>query len=70
VSGSTGCDNLGTLTDERRLAAGITIGVASAALVLGIIGTVVWAKKRPEPGTALACGLGPGAVNCELKVAF
>lgn len=64
-----GCDNAGTLSSSRRLAAGTTIAAASAALVLAIIGTVTWAKK-PEAGTAIACGLAPGAVNCELKVSF
>ena len=65
------CKNLSELTSARRVALGTTIGAASAALVLGIIGTVVWAtNSRPEPGTAIACGLGPGAVNCELKVSF
>jgi hypothetical protein len=65
-----GCDNLGSLKDRRTLFLGTTIAAGSAALVLGIIGTVVWANNRPEPGTAMACGLAPGAVNCELKISF
>jgi len=64
------CKNRSDLVSRKNLSLGTTIGAASAALVLGIIGTVVWTTNRPEPGTALACGLGPGAVSCELKVSF
>jgi hypothetical protein len=65
------CYNRSDLAARQRLSLGTTIGAASAALVLGIIGTVVWAtNSRPESGTAIACGLGPGAVNCDLKVSF
>jgi hypothetical protein len=64
-----GCDNVETLSSSRRFAAGTTIAAASAALALAIVGTVTWVKK-PEAGTAIACGLGPGAVNCELKFSF
>jgi hypothetical protein len=61
-------------TDEeetfRTVALGTTIGLASAAAALAIVGTIVWATNKPEPGTSLACGLGPGAVNCGLRFSF
>ena len=70
VATSPGCHKSSTISSERHLAIGTTIGAVSVAAVMAIIGTVVWATNKPEPGTAIACGLGPGAVNCELKLSF
>ena len=66
------CDNRGDLVSNKSLALASTIGASSGALLLAIIGTVMWStNSRPESGTALAsCAPGPGAVNCELTISF
>jgi hypothetical protein len=72
MGGANGtCLKRDTAVSNRRLALAATIGASSGALVLGIIGAVLWStNSKPESGTALACAPGPGAVNCELKIAF
>jgi tetratricopeptide (TPR) repeat protein len=65
------CDNRDTLVLWKGLTLGTTVAAAAGAVALGIVGTVVWAtNSKSEPGTALACGAAPGAVNCELKISF
>jgi hypothetical protein len=65
------CPNRSTLVLEKAFAIGVTAGLAAGAAALSIIGTVVWSKThKPEPGTALACSPGPGAVHCALQFSF
>jgi hypothetical protein len=65
------CDNADGLNTRRRIALGTAIGAGSAAVIAAIIGTVVLVRNsNSEPGTAIACGAAPGAVNCELKISF
>ena len=72
MGGSKGtCLNRSTAVSNRRLALVATVGTSTGALALAIIGAVMLStNSKPESGTALACAPGPGAVNCELKIAF
>ena len=63
---TVGCDIGGSLTTERNLAMGATLGVGAAALTMGLIGALSWHSAPPaaKKHSALDCSVSPFGVTC------
>ena len=59
------CKNDSTLTGERNLAIGMTVGLGAVAITTGIIAAVV--KQRGATTGTVACGAGKGTVSCAIR---
>jgi hypothetical protein len=56
----------GTLSTERNVAMGVTLGTGAAALTMALIGFLTW-KSGPSPaqhGSGLACIASPSGITC------
>ena len=61
------CRNESTLTDERNLAAGLTLGLGAAAIATGIVAAVLWPRQDQPAASAWACVPGKETVSCVIR---
>jgi len=74
ISNNMICDNADKLSTQRKMAIGVTIGMAIGATALAIVGFTSLsgdkANDKPASQTALACAPDVGGMGCTLRVAF
>lgn len=59
------CQNESTVSTERDLAIGLTVGLAAGAVASGLVAALVWHRHDPV-SHALACSSGKGTVSCAI----
>jgi hypothetical protein len=60
------CTTKGTLSTERNVAMGVTLGTGAAALTMALIGILTWHSGPPpaQPHSDLACIASPWGITC------
>jgi hypothetical protein len=60
------CKNESTLTGQRNLAIGMTVGLGAVAVTTGIIAAVVRGRDA-RPASTVACDLGRETISCAIR---
>jgi hypothetical protein len=60
------CQNESTVSTERDVAIGLTVGLAAGAVASGVVAALLWHRHDPASG-AVACLSGKGTVSCAIR---
>jgi hypothetical protein len=61
------CKNESTLSTERGVAIGMTLGLGAAAVTSGIVAAILWPRSDRPGGVPVACVLGKETVSCAIQ---
>jgi hypothetical protein len=65
-AGGERCTTDATISTQRNVAVGVTVGLGAAALTLGTVAAVLWSRRQIEHPQAVACSAGIGSMSCEI----
>jgi|HubBroStandDraft_6_1064221.scaffolds.fasta_scaffold22710_1 hypothetical protein len=60
------CQNESTVSTERDVAIGLTVGMAAGAVASGVVAALLWHRHDPASGV-VACLSGKGTVSCAIR---
>jgi hypothetical protein len=60
------CQNESTVSTERDVAIGLTVGLAAGAVASGVVAALLWHRHDPASGV-VACLSGKGTVSCAIR---
>jgi hypothetical protein len=61
------CHNESTVSTERDVAIGLTVGLAAGAVASGVVAAVLWHRHDSAAAGAVACLSGKGTVSCAIR---
>jgi hypothetical protein len=61
------CQNESTVSTERDIAIGLTVGLAAGAVASGVVAALLWHRHDPAASRAMACLSGKGTVSCAIR---